>query len=108
MAFFDKIGKQANNLVETQKTNSSINTENNNIKKIYAEIGQKVYAAYDEKGEVDNEYVELCDQIKQSNDKIVELREHLLDISGKRVCAHCGKEVEKEAQFCPLCGGKKD
>lgn len=108
MAFFEKLGKQANTMVETQKTNSSINTEKSNIKKIYTQIGEKLYASYDEKGEVDNEYMELCEQIKQSQEKIVELKDHLLEISGKRICSQCGKEIEKEAQFCPLCGGKKE
>ncbi|MBN2852405.1 MAG: zinc-ribbon domain-containing protein [Clostridia bacterium] len=108
MAFFEKLGKQANSLVETTRVNSSINTEKNNIKKLYAEIGEKVYNVYDKEGKVENDLMEFCELIKQSNEKIAELQEKLLEISGKKLCVKCEKEIEREVVFCPHCGEKQE
>ncbi|MCK5811865.1 MAG: zinc-ribbon domain-containing protein [Clostridiales bacterium] len=108
MAFLKKIGKQANTLVETTKINSSINGEKTTINKIYTQIGEKVYQAYEKEGKANNDLLDFCDQIKQANDKIVELQEKLLEISGKKICISCQKEIEVDVQFCPHCGGKQD
>lgn len=108
MAFFEKIGKQANTLVETTRINSSINGEKSTINKVYTQIGEKVYQNYEKEGKANNDLLEFCDQIKQANDKIVELQDKLREISGKKVCVSCQKEIEKDVQFCPHCGGKQD
>jgi len=108
MAFFDKIGKQANNLVETTKTNNMINSEKGNIKKLYSEIGEKIYNLYDKEGKVDNDLMGLCEGIKESTEKITELEMKLLEINGKKLCVQCKKEIGKDVQFCPHCGSKQD
>ena len=111
MAFLDDIKKFGKNIsdkgkdaIETAKLNSQINAETDKIKEMFTKIGEQVFAAYtagNEKG-----YGESCAQIAESEAKIKELKNKVLEIKDEASCPKCGLEVGKDVAFCPKCGEK--
>jgi len=111
MAFLDDVKKFGKNIsdkgkdaIGTAKLNSQINAEKDKIKELFTKIGEQVFAAYQagtEKG-----YRESCAQIVESEAKIQELKNKILEIKDEASCPKCGTEVGKEVAFCPKCGEK--
>ena len=122
MGFMDKVGEIGGKVYDTaSKTASSIadkskvvaektklkhkiNEEKSAISKKYMEIGKKFY-------EINNKimpeaYVEEITAISNSMEQIRELNAKINDLSTEVPCPSCGEKIQREQEFCHLCGGK--
>lgn len=115
MAFLENLGKAAQaaakksgELVEVTKLNVNINSEEDKIQKLYAQIGKSIYERYSATGEVSDEIRETCEAITVHEQNIKGLREKIADIKGTKQCVGCGAEMEKTQIFCSKCGAKNE
>lgn len=71
------ISKKTGEIVEESKTKYSIFDLNNEIEKIYTEVGKEIYSGYKEDRNVADFIEEKCTKIDEINAKIEELRTKL-------------------------------
>ncbi len=74
---FRLVSKKTGEIVEESKTKYSIFDLNNEIEKIYTEIGKEIYAGYKSDTNVADLIEEKCTKIDQLNDEIEVLRQKL-------------------------------
>ncbi len=74
---FNTVAKKTGEIVEDSKTKYSIFDLNNNIEKIYAEMGKEIYAAYKEDRNAAEFIEEKCRTIDGLQAEIDELRSKL-------------------------------
>lgn len=113
MGFFDDIGKKisetsqgavqkAKEIADVTKLNSQVSDEQNAIRNAYSQIGEKYYATYAESPLP--EFVQLCEGIAASVEKINELNKEIARVKNIKTCKKCGAECAANVQFCPSCG----
>lgn len=108
------VGEKAEAALEVQKLSSAITKEQDIINKEYQKIGEHMYKALAEKGEVPEDLQESCAAITAAfaeidvlNKKIAIIKAEKLSVNvPKMTCPECGQEVLATAKFCPECGHK--
>jgi predicted RNA-binding Zn-ribbon protein involved in translation (DUF1610 family) len=119
MAFFDNLGKKvgeaaqnaakkSNEFIEINKLNSSINAEEEIIKKLYIQIGHNVYDNYCSNMESSANFEALCEEVKEHELIIKNLRMKIVEIKKVKLCDACGHEMDMTTTFCPKCGTKQE
>ena len=121
MAFFDKLNKlvkdtgdKANELMEIGKLNAKISTEKSAISTIKEQMGEYVWAKYQEGAAFDEQLSEYCASIQASLEAIAELQSQIDALKAPKeeeapqapACPACGTAVSQDAKFCPACGAK--
>ncbi|WP_010681133.1 zinc ribbon domain-containing protein [Acetivibrio cellulolyticus] len=115
MAFFEEFGKKLTNagkdvakktkdLADVTKLNMQINSEEDNIRNKYNEIGKLYYGLFS--SSEDERFAPLCSSITESLNKINSFNEQIQAIKGIKKCSQCGTELSDSAQFCSVCGNK--
>ena len=114
MAFFNKLSEtlvnasremsqRAKDLSGTAKLTLDIRSKEDQVQRLYAEIGRQ-YA--EEHKEDDPAAYEEMEQIKELLTAIEAMKKELLDLKGAKVCPRCGKEVQTADAYCKCCGAK--
>ncbi len=99
------IGKKSTDLMEISKLNRSIRKREEDILKLFEEMGQYVYGRLKNLNYITKEEVaSLVNKIKKMEEEIKTLDKLILDIKKINYCEGCEIEVEEDAKFCPLCG----
>lgn len=129
MAFFDKIAaaaksakESANTTLEVGKLKLKIKTENDNIEQFKVQIGDLLWAQYQEGTVTDPQVIALCESIAAANASIAELETQIEAVKApaeapveeaeepapilERHCPQCGAVVSEEAKFCNNCGAQ--
>ena len=119
MDFLNKLGKKASEtyqatkekastISEELKLKSKINSLEEKIFEIYAEVGEIVYNEIKDGKDVSKEEVAIkCEDISRKKDEISKLKVELLAVKKIKKCINCGVELELEAEFCSKCGSKQ-
>lgn len=119
------ITKTSTDIIKNTKLNMELSSQEEKLKKIYMEIGQKVYEIYSYGGSIgkffDEKYIEMLEiekdinLIKQkieqnknssANVKIQELSKQL-DVEENKdiiVCSNCNEKNDVKNNFCIKCG----
>ncbi len=114
MAFFDKlsetlvnasrdVSQKAKDLSGTAKLTLDIRSKEDQVQKLYAEIGRQYV---EEHKEDDPAAYEEIAQIKELLTEIGNMKKDLLDLKGAKVCPRCGEEVKAADAYCKSCGAK--
>jgi ribosomal protein L40E len=98
------ISQTSGDLYKTTKLNLTMGTEEENLKKLYLEVGKKVHEIYAYGGSLGKFFDEKYKEIKEVETKIDELKKQLEELRQTKICPACGKEADKVATFCPKCG----
>lgn len=133
MAFFDKITaaaksakESANTAIEVGKLNMKIKSESDSIEQFKAQIGDILWAQYQEGEVTDPRIIALCESITAANATIDQLQQQIEvlktpvepeegesapDEEGpqpvlERHCTQCGSVVAEESKFCSNCGAQ--
>ncbi len=133
MAFFDKITaaaksakESANTAIEVSKLNMKIKGENDSIEQFKGQIGDLLWAQYQEGEVTDPRIIALCESIAAANANIEELQQQIevlktpaAPVEGEeepaeeepqpileRHCTQCGAVVAEENKFCSNCGAQ--
>ncbi len=99
----DKSGK----LIEETKLKFSISDKENQIEKVYEEIGKTVYDMYKNGEDVGKVFTKECKKIDKYNTEISDMNTKILYNKGVRVCPECGEMISVESAFCQNCGAKQ-
>ena len=102
MAFFDKlsetlvnaskdVSQKAKDLSGTAKLTMDIHTKEDQVQKMYAQIG-KLY--FEEHRDDDPAVYEQMTQIKEALAVIEDMKKELMELKGAKVCPRCGQEVK--------------
>lgn len=89
---------------EVTKLTAAIETEEENIRKQYAAIGERYYQLVGDSSE--GELGEMCRKVKQSEETIRVSKMKIGELMGHNFCEQCGEEVDEDALFCNNCGAK--
>ena len=100
------IGKKSSEIVETTKLNMAINSENDEIRKSWLEIGKRYFEEFGGNPEIGEAYRADCETIRKSLERIRWLELKVLEVNGKTVCTGCGEEIDATLAFCSKCGTK--
>lgn len=93
-------------LYKTSKLNLALGSEQENLKKIYLEIGQKVHEIYQYGGNLGTFFDQKYEEIQKIEEKIEILKKQLEEYKKVKICPHCMKNMDQKATFCPHCGKK--
>lgn len=122
MTIFDKIGEgvknfteKASDVVEASKISAKINAEKNVITALKTQMGELLMSQYLEDKITDQDLLELCQKVTESQEIINKYEEDIVKIkkespkeAKKHVCKYCGAEIKENAKFCLGCGSKLD
>lgn len=130
MAFFDKITaaaksakESANTAIEVGKLNMKIKSENDSIEQFKGQIGDLLWAQFQEGTVTDPQVIALCESIAAANANIEALQQQIEELKApaepeeeepveepapvlERHCTQCGAVVTEEAKFCQDCGAQ--
>lgn len=115
MAFFDDINdkiskisqgaiQKTKDMSDSMKITNAIREEENQQKLIYQKIGELYY--HDFKDVAEGEFLQWCQEITASKNKIIEWKDKLQSIKGVAICPNCNAEVPANSVFCNNCGAK--
>lgn len=116
MAFFENLsevlsskGKEAaevaKKVAESANLKSQLSGVNAEIRKHYMKIGEAYFESYKD-CEVDCEFEENVQAIRDAKKAIAELEKRLRELKGNIKCESCGSLIDAECCFCPKCGAK--
>lgn len=114
MALFDKLGEtlanagkdvsqKAKDLSGTAKLTLDIRAKEDQLQKLYAEIGRQYFAS--QKADDCAEQEEFV-QVKELLAAIEAMKKELLELKGAKLCPRCGEEVQAADVYCKSCGAK--
>lgn len=96
--------KKASQIYETQKIKSKIDSEEQMVQKLKADIGNVIFEKYKDGTEVEDGLKGFCEEIQQHLQIIAGYKDAAADLKGQKICPACGKSIDRSAAFCPLCG----
>lgn len=102
----DVVSKKTEQTVEIQKIKSRIHTMERNNERDLKDIGKMVYDKYKKGEEVDSQFAELCEAIKEREETIEDAKKDIAELKDMEVCDNCGTHIDKNATFCSKCGAK--
>ena len=132
MAFFDKITaaaksakESASTAIEVGKLNMKIKTEMGSIEQFKGQIGDLLWAQFQEGEVTDPRIIALCESIAAANANIEALQQQIAELKApaapveedeaedaaaqpvlERHCTQCGAVVDEESKFCSKCGAQ--
>ncbi|MDR1000179.1 MAG: zinc-ribbon domain-containing protein [Clostridiales bacterium] len=104
--FARNVGRTSNELLKSTKLQLSLSNEEEELKRLYTEIGKKVHEIYQYGGSLGKFFDEKYKDIVQQEEKINDLRDQLNIVKGVKTCARCGAQMQRSVVFCPKCGAK--
>ena len=100
------VAKKTEETIEVQKLKSQIRVMERNNERDFQDIGKIVYERFQKEEEVDAEFVELCEAIKERENSIEDYKKQVAELKGLDACPKCKAHVEGNALYCPKCGAK--
>ncbi len=100
------VAKKTEETVEVQKLKSQIRVMERNNERDFRDIGKIIFERFQKGEEIDTEFTELCEAIKERETSIDGYRKQVAELKGLDVCPKCKVHVEGNVVFCPKCGAK--
>lgn len=88
------------------KLTARITAEENKIKKLYRQLGEKTYQMVIAKKEVPSSLQEDIRNIQESKRLIEDLKKRIKKVQGMQSCTACGAELTIDQATCPHCGAQ--
>lgn len=101
------VAKKANEVKEISKIKYSVYDLNNDVKKLYSEIGKSVFEELRESMALTEDIRMKCEILEAKLAKIEALKEKekaVRSAKGMLRCAVCGEDCAEDLNFCPVCG----
>jgi len=100
--------KKSGSVIEVTRLNLNIGSEEEKIRRIYADIGRQLYEDYTEGKIISEKLLEDCEKIDKIVKNINEMREKILELKNAKACPNCGTELEINMEYCHKCGKKQE
>lgn len=97
--------KKTGEAAESAKNAIALKSENNKLEELFTTLGKLFY----EQTKGTDMRKQISVQIMQIDEQklvIENLRAIMAESSGKMVCDSCGKDIDIDSAFCPICGKK--
>ncbi len=97
--------KKTGEAAESAKNAITLKSENNKLEGLFTTLGKLFY----EQTKGTDMRAQIGAQIMQIDEQklvIENLRAVMAESSGKMVCKFCGKDIDIDSTFCPVCGKK--
>ena len=97
--------KKTGEAAESAKNAITLKSENNKLEGLFTTLGKLFY----EQTKGTDVRAQISAQIMQIDEQklvIENLRAIMAESSGKMVCESCGKDIDIDSTFCPVCGKK--
>ncbi|MBE5040407.1 zinc ribbon domain-containing protein [Ructibacterium gallinarum] len=98
------VAQKSNELVEISKIKYEVYDLNNDIKKLYLEIGKLVYEELRESTALTEDIQIKCEIIEAKKARIAALKTKENQMKKGITCPVCGRECGEEQNYCPHCG----
>ncbi|NLM50726.1 MAG: zinc ribbon domain-containing protein [Clostridiaceae bacterium] len=98
--------KKGSEVIESTKINIELVAKEQDLKKLYTQIGKMAYQAYKNDGQVDFELNEMFNKVDDLIDEIDALKAKLGKIKNVVKCPNCENISQKEDVYCSKCGYK--
>lgn len=113
MAFFDDLSRKVTqtsqsaiqktkDIADVAKINSVISEEERNLNNFYYQIGKLYMDLHG--NDCENQFEALISNIKNTEHKLIDLKQQIQNIKGIKRCDNCGAEIAANALFCNACG----
>jgi len=103
----DYTAKKSTDVIDIAKVNLAISSKRDERKKVFMQIGKKLYDSRGKKGQTeDGAYDALFSKVERIDAEVFILRQRLARIVGLPICRICGAGNPKESIFCSKCGCK--
>ncbi|MDR1540011.1 MAG: zinc ribbon domain-containing protein [Clostridiales bacterium] len=102
------VTRTSSELVKSTKLSMALASEEDNLKKIYMEIGKKVHEIYAYGGSLGKFFDDKFKEIVEAENRVKDIQSQLDAAKGLKSCPKCGKSIDRNAEFCPKCGTKVD
>lgn len=99
----DKSGK----FFKDTKTKMEISDREDELKKVYEDIGNTVYNMYLSGEDVGTVFTKECKKIDKMKKEIEDLNKAILLNKELRTCQNCGETIPLDSVFCSNCGMKQ-
>lgn len=101
------VAQKSGEVVEISKIKYAIFDLNNDIKKLYSEIGKLVYLEAGDSTEYSEGVLMKCEIIRAKKAKIASLnaKAERVKTGNSFTCPDCGRECGDADSACPYCGG---
>ncbi len=102
-----RVAKKATEVKEISKIKYSVYDLNQDVKKLYTEIGKKVYQEMRESSALTEDIRLKCEIVEAKLARVAALQEKeamLRDEADLVYCPICGQECDVKVNFCPVCG----
>ncbi len=99
--------KRAGEVAESTKLNITLKSEQHKLEGMFTTLGKLFYEqakGTDVRAQIVAQIMEINEQKQVIND----LRTVLVEAGGKVICASCGKGIDIEDAYCPICGKKQE
>lgn len=87
---------------EIIKYNGLISEEEHRLEQIFSRLGTEIYEQFAPMC-LEN-FGDIVAEIKESQAKLQDYKEHIRTVKGIINCPHCGQELSPDAAFCSACG----
>lgn len=99
--------KKAGEVAESTKLNITIRSEQHKLEGMFTTLGKLFYEQA--KGtDVRAQIVAQVMEIDEEKQTIDDLRTILVESTGKVICQSCGKGIDIDNAYCPICGKKQE
>ena len=93
-----QVAKRTKEISDAVSIRSQINEEKENVAKLYATVGKKIFQNATE-AEEEKFFMEFT-SIRSSLERKRELEERLTGMDGCIYCSECGARIDKNSKFC--------
>ncbi len=104
--FAKSAAKKAGEVAESTKLNITLKSEQRKLEGMFTTLGKLFYEQ--SKGtDVRAQIVAQIMEIDEQKQTIDDLRIILVESAGKVICTSCGKGIDIDDAYCPVCGKKQ-
>ena len=100
------VADKSSNIVDVTKLNLSLSDTEKKITKLYASIGEAVYADYANGEDIPENLSDLCNQIKDFKAEADAIRSEIAELKSSVACPACAATNDKDSEYCSKCGAK--
>lgn len=104
---YKTVASKSTQIIEETKLKIKLNDTEEEIAKLFEEIGLNIYEQYKSGKKIDTGIVKTCKRIDKLYKDIDKMDTKVLYLKNLRVCENCNEAIGVDNKFCPVCGYKQ-
>lgn len=102
----EAVSKKTEEVVEVQKLKNQVRGMERSNERDLSDLGKMVYEKFQVKEVIAEDYIEICENLKDREASIIECNEKIALLRGTSICKSCQATLDPEMDYCPKCGSK--